>query len=277
MTATTRTLADNRRNDKMSAENTTQAQAVNTEQVNLQPATSSEVETQVTEVAPENETDFKVSEDGKPKELEPWIKGRLERERHKAEKERLKREETERELLMLKLNQQQANVQPQNNQPETDPLTLINQVVRERIEETLHERAKKEAQEVQQRQFSDFNAKLQKGFNKYDDFDIVLDESTPISPQVANFLQAIPDPDDFAYNLVKYNSGKLEEINKMHPAMQIVKANELYQAFKSKAGRKVASQAPQPTQQVKTAVNSAKDVQNMTYDELFEIVNGKKR
>lgn len=272
-------------------EKTTPAQAVNESQT--QPNVEVKPEIKISDVVVETPSviepkteqvdGFKTEDESKETHLEPWMKARLEREQTKTQKEREEKQKLEHEIMMMRLNQQNQfqNVQSntQSEVPSDDPLEIIKKVVKDTIIESEREHTERFSREEERRKAADFKQKLMQGRAKYDDFDeVVLNPSAPVSPEVAMFMQAIPNADDFAYNLIKHNSDKLQEINKMHPALRIVEANKLYQDFMAKKHRKTVSNAPIPPSTSVTQTSGTKPVNDMTYDEIWAAINpGRKR
>jgi len=228
--------------------------------------------------------EFKVYDDPESEtksQLEPWVKARLEREQAKAQREREKRAEIEQEMLKLKLERESSNrqapSQPSNPEQPSDPLEIVRQVVRQTYMDEERSRQEMQRNADLERKRNDFNAKLKKGYKKFDDFDVVFQEDINLPPEVVEFMHDIPNPDEFAYNLVKYNPNLLDEISTLSKTMRIVKANEFYQAFMAKKHRKVASAAPTPPVSVNNTGSASKSTSQMSYDELFRHVNRRRK
>lgn len=275
----------------MENKDNTQAQAVNEEQKNVQvtPETQNDGANPAQAEPVVQNTDvneFKTAED-EPKQgkLEPWMEERLARERRskqkereRAETERARAEAAERELLMMRAaNSSRIPSQPNPQQP-NDPIQAVKNLVRETLLEAEKDRSEREAQAVQQRTQLEFQAKMSRGIEKYDDFAEVIDQPyIPITERMAEFIKTIPNPEDFSYNLIKFNADKLLEISKLHPVMQAVQMNELYKGFSAKSGRKTTTQAPPPPVGMRASNTGAKNQNDMSYDEVKQLLNGGRR
>lgn len=261
---------------------TTQNQAELTDQTTQAAVQATEATQQPTQAPEAPEVDFKVADDApesKPKALEPWMQERLDREKRKADRERSARETAERRIQ--ELERQYANhgyVTPQQQAPqEQDPMALLKSVVKETLAETEKEKSERQAQETEARREQELAAKLKRGFDKYEDFETTLgDPSLPITARMKEYAETLPDPEDFLYNLARYNPDKLQAVAKMHPAVQSVQLHELYKAFSQKKHRQATSKAPAPPDAVDSDVVADKSLQKLSYDELRKITRPQK-
>ena len=212
-------------------------------------------------------------------QLPEWTKKRLQRERRK-------RERVENELATLKaqssqlVNAIQQQAKGQNgaqfdaNIHVADPVTgevFFRDSVEGQVIETLQKREKlKEQREAQQRAQSEaaqLKAKFEKGYDKYDDYQELI-ESMPFSKEMLDAVAISDNPDDFVYSLGKDRFADVERISKLPPKQQYKEMVKLELEFEQSKGKKIVKQAPKPPATVKGDSHIEKDPDKMSYEEL---------
>ena len=117
------------------------------------------------------------------------------------------------------------------------------------------------------------NAKLQRGFEKYEDFeDVALAETVPITPLVKDCLANCENPEDVAYYLGKNRAAaiKLSHMTPLAAAREIARiefeiANKTPSATPTKT-----TKAPKPIKPVGSAGKVEKDPEDMDQKEFEE-------
>lgn len=256
----------------------THGQAVNDDQ-QTQERVSQEKEVPV--VADQSDTDDFVMPDdqsaSEDEKLAPWMKERLAREKRKADRKQQEIDELQERVRRYEMHnptQGQAIYQTgQSNTAQDNPEEIIRRMIRDEV--TRADQFK--AQQSQAQKAQSFKSKLDRGFEKYQDFDIVYSDSAPVTHVMTEYLSELNDPDDFSYNLVKFNSDKLAAISKLSPAKQIVQLDNLYKSFSQKVKGKRFSNAPIPPEKVPSSSAVNDDWSSASFDQLRKMIRPKRR
>ena len=106
----------------------------------------------------------------------------------------------------------------------------------------------KQAEQAQhvQRQYQRLNDELDKGSDKYDDFDdVVRGDNVPFTQSIRDSLLLVDNPADVAYKLGK-NRDELSRISQLHPVDQAREVNKLSFALMGGNSGKGASSSTNP-------------------------------
>lgn len=244
------------------------------------PADDESVETEVqteTEESAEDEEDEEVTEKSekteKP-EIPKWLDKRLQRERRKHEREMGE--------LQKKVDQQIANVNQQNattydqatqiQNPFTGEIVDINSVAGQvaiqltqasQIQEQVERQQKtEEAQKILRR-------KLEKGRDKYDDFDDVT-EKAGITLPMLNAAYLSDNTDELLYNLAKYKPEEIDRISKLSPDLQGREMAFWEVKMKQSTKKKIVKKVPEPPSKIKGSGSSMTDESDMSFEDLYK-------
>ena len=172
----------------------------------------------------ESEEEQEVEEKSEKPEIPKWAEKRLLRERRKHEREMGE--------LQKKVDQQIANAN-QQNAPTYDPATQIQnpftgeivdinsvpgQVAIQLTQASQVQEAVEKQQKTEEAQ-KNLHRKLEKGRDKYDDFDDVT-ENAGITLPMLNAAYLSDNTAELLYNLVKYKPEEIDRISKLSPELQ---------------------------------------------------------
>jgi hypothetical protein len=161
----------------------------------------------------------------------------------------------QRDMRRMEERLQQAEMRAQNAQPNTVmdqqatqsqgiPGQMMGQMnpndIHQAVNQVLQQREAQERQQHLQKQYQKLNDHLDKGADKYDDFDEVVRGNTPFTPQMRDAALMIDNPADVLYKLGK-NPDELERIAKLHPLDQAREITKL--SFALMSGKDASSGA----------------------------------
>ena len=137
------------------------------------------------------------------------------------------------------------------------------------------DQAKKEADNAQNERMGNLRLKIDKGYEKYEDFEeVAMDRTVPITPMIMDILAETENPHDVAYYLGK-NRIEAIQISKMTP-IQAVKAINKIEVEIAKAGlnppsgTKKVTNAPPPIRPVGSSQTLEKDPEKFTSQKEYE-------
>ena len=135
------------------------------------------------------------------------------------------------------------------------------------------EQTKKEADEARAQRMADFQLKLDRGYQKYEDFGqlVIEDQTVPIGPMVLDILTEVENPEEIAYYLAK-NRIEAIQISRMTPTKAAIALHEIEvkmakAASNPPSGTKKVTSAPPPIKPVGSGQSVAPNLEKMTQKE----------
>ncbi len=181
----------------------------------------------------------------------------MQAKKHAREMRQMQEQMAQMHQAMTNPNQTNYHQEPQNpyNSPGQPSGSGMDQqeMIRHAVSQAL---AAKDQQEQQAKhaaaqqhvasQYDKLKDDLDKGYDKYDDFDeVVKNEKTPYTSSIRDALLLVDNPEDVAYKLGK-NPDELSRISKLHPLDQAREVNRLSFALMGGKNGKSASNSPAP-------------------------------
>ena len=221
----------------------------------------------------ESKEDQSLEEKSDESEIPKWVKKRLQRERRKHE----------RELNDLKLQNEQYMSTVGNNNAYFDQATQIqdpytgNIVAKDSVEGQVVVKLQQlsQVQEEQEKQTKvqqaqeNFKRRLEKGYDKFDDFREVVDNSGVTMPMLEAAYES-ENPDELLYNLAKYKPEEIDRISKLSPGRQFREMVLLENEMKQSTKKKIVKEVPEPPSKIKGSGSSAiVDEDDLTFEQLL--------
>lgn len=208
-----------------------------------------------------------------------WVEKRLKRERRKQE--RLEgevatlKEQSNQFINAVQQTQAQDGTQFDPNFHVADSVTgqvLLRESVEGQVVEALQKREqltqRKEAEQRVQSEAKELKTKFAKGYDKYDDYQEVID-SLPFTNEMLQAVSTSDNVDDFVYSLGKNRFEDVERISKLPPKKQYKEMVKLELEFEQSKDKKIVKAVPKPPATVKGDSHIEKDPEKMSFDELF--------
>lgn len=243
------------------------AEEPETEDAENDEAAESPSETEVTE-------DEEETEKSKKSELPKGIKARLWRQERKHEREigELKKQV---EQVVTYANQQQPATYDQATQmqdPFTGNIVDINSVegqVALKLQQVSQVQEQVEKQQKVQEAQENLRRKLEKGRDKYEDFDNVT-ENAGITWPMLNAAYLSDNTAELLYNLAKYKPEEIDRISKLSPERQNREMVLLETQMKQSTKKKIVKKVPEPPSKIKGSGASITDESDMSYEDLLK-------
>ena len=210
-------------------------------------------------------------------DLPKGVKARLYREMRKTRKYEREVGELKKkvEQIVTYANQQQpATYDPatQMQDPFTGNIVDINSVegqVALKLQQVSQVQEQVEKQQKVQKAQENLRRKLEKGRDKYDDFDDVT-ENAGITWPMLNAAYLSDDTAELLYNLVKYKPEEIDRISKLSPELQGREMAFLEVKMKQSTKKKIVKKVPEPPSKIKGSGSSMTDESDMSYEDLLK-------
>jgi len=224
--------------------------------------------------ADEWEEDKEVTEKSEKPEIPKWAEKRLQRQNRKHERE-MGELQKKVDQQIANANQQPATTYDQATQiqnPFTGEIVDINSVAGQVAIQLTQASQVQEAVEKQQKTEEaqkNLRRKLEKGRDKYDDFDDVT-ENAGITLPMLNAAYLSDNTAELLYNLVKYKPEEVERISKLSPELQGREMAFLEVKMKQSTKKKIVKKVPEPPTKIKGSGSSATDESDMSFEDLYK-------
>jgi hypothetical protein len=162
----------------------------------------------------------------------------MQAKKHQREMRQMQEQLAQMQSQMTDPNQRNYHQEPQNPYASPGQPSAPGDAEEERIRRAIsyalqakqaEEQRAKDAEKAHhvQKQYQRLNDELDKGSEKYDDFDdVVRGNDVPFTPHIRDALLLIDNPADVAYKLGK-NRSELSRISQLHPIDQAKEVNKL--------------------------------------------------
>jgi hypothetical protein len=180
----------------------------------------------------------------------------MQAKKHAREMRQMQEQMAQMQAAMTNPNQTAFHQEPHNPfpspgqpaNPGSDQQEMIRQAVAYALqakEQEAHKAKQAEAQKHIADQYDRLNDELDKGSDKYDDFDEVVRGKTPYTSHIRDALLLVDNPADVAYKLGK-NPSELSRISQLHPLDQAREVNKLSFALMGGNSGRGASNSSNP-------------------------------
>lgn len=241
---------------------------------------SEDIATESTDESDKEEDDGDLDKTDKP-DIPKWAEKRLLRERRKHEREigQLKQQVSE---LVGNIQQQSIPQYDQNTQiqnPFTGQIVDINSVegqVAIQLTQAAQLQAQTEQQEKTQKAKDELKRKLEKGYDKFDDYEeVILDAGITETMLEAAYLS--DKTDELIYNLAKYKPDEIDRISKLSPERQFREMVLLESKMKQSTKKKIVKKVPEPPSKIKGSGASVKDESDLSFEDILKRRRQKER
>ena len=225
-----------------------------------------------------------VEEKSEKPEIPKWVEKRLQRQDRKHERELSDyKQQVEKQVEQYIGNLANNNAYIDQSTQIQDPFTgnivakdsVEGQVIL-KMQQLSDVKAQTEKQTKIQQAQEDLKRKLAKGYDKFDDFHDVVDNSG-ISMTMLEAASLSETPDELLYNLAKYKPEEIDRISKLSPERQFREMVLLETEMKQSTKKKIVKKVPEPPSKIKGSGASLKDESDFTFEELLSFRRKKER
>lgn len=237
------------------------------------PADDESVETELQTETDDSAEDEEVEEKSEKPEIPKWAEKRLQRERRKHERE-MGELQKKVDQQIATVNQQQATTYDQATQiqnPFTGEIVDINSVAGQvaiQLTQASQIQEQVERQQKTEEAQKNLRRKLEKGRDKYDDFDDVT-ENAGITLPMLNAAYLSDNTDELLYNLAKYKPEEIDRISKLSPELQGREMAFLEVKMKQSTKKKIVKKVPEPPSKIKGSGSSMTDESDMSFEDIL--------
>jgi hypothetical protein len=221
----------------------------------------------------------KQHEDG---DLPKWQDKRFLRSLKKHERKMRQIEEGAKQRSQLQTTQQQApqydpNTQLQN--PYTGEIVDISSVQGQtllQLAQVAESQARFEEQQKNNKEREELKQKLEKGLDKFEDFEEVV-VGAGLTDTMVSAANLSEKPDELLYNLAKYKPEEVERISKLSPEKQFREMVLMETQMKQSTKKKIVKKVPEPPSKIKGSGASIKDDSDLSFNDLLKRRQDKER